>query len=176
MKHAFPKREVHYEHSVDLADLLAKLKTTLLISTYQAGKLAVVGSLRGQVRLSLHNFDRPMGVSVDPRGQTMAVATRDKVWHLKNAREIAPQVEPIGTHDACFLTRTAHVTGEISSHEMGWANKISGLSTHSFPAFVRSTADLALCLAGNRSLSAVSPQKIVVISTAWQWMATDRDM
>jgi uncharacterized protein (TIGR03032 family) len=115
-----PEREVRFEHSVDFADLLAKLNTTLLVSTYQAGKLAVIGSQQRKLTLSFHNFDRPMGVAVDPRADRLAVAARDKVWFLRNARDIAPQVEPAGTYEACFVTRTAQVTGEIQSHEMEW--------------------------------------------------------
>jgi uncharacterized protein (TIGR03032 family) len=115
-----PEREVRFEHSEDLADLLAKLNTTLLVSTYQAGKLALIGSQQRQLTLSFHNFDRPMGVAIDPHANRLAVAARDKVWFLRNARDIAHQVEPAGMYEACFVTRTAQVTGEIQSHEMGW--------------------------------------------------------
>jgi hypothetical protein len=36
-------REVHYEYSRDLAPLLTRLGASLVVSTYQAGKLVVVG-------------------------------------------------------------------------------------------------------------------------------------
>lgn len=32
-----------------------------------------------------------------------------------------PPVEPAGRHDVCFLTRSAHFTGEIQAHELAWA-------------------------------------------------------
>ena len=38
-----------------------------------------------------------------------------------NARDIASQLPPPGNHGACFLTRSAQVTGEIQAHEMAWA-------------------------------------------------------
>ena len=65
------EREVGYEHSSDLARLLGSLNASLLVSTYQAGKLAVIGSHRGQLPLSFHNFDRPMGMAIDSRANTM---------------------------------------------------------------------------------------------------------
>lgn len=116
------EREVRYEHSLDLASLLERLKASLLVSTYQAGKLAVIGSRRQQLALSFHNFDRPMGVAVDRQANTMAVAARGKVWFLRNARDIASKLGPAGEHEACFLTRSAQVTGEIQAHEMAWVD------------------------------------------------------
>jgi uncharacterized protein (TIGR03032 family) len=34
---------------------------------------------------------------------------------------VARKLEPAGKHDACFLPRSAHVTGDILVHEMAWA-------------------------------------------------------
>ncbi len=117
------QREVRFEHSRDLADVLERVPASLLISTYQAGKIAVVGSDQRQLSLTFHNFDRPMGVALNARGDTLAVAARNKVWLLRDAATIAPQLQPVGRHDACFLTRSAQVTGEIQAHEMGWADE-----------------------------------------------------
>ncbi|NLE37881.1 MAG: TIGR03032 family protein [Pirellulaceae bacterium] len=116
------QREVCYEHSSDLAELLDSLKATLLISTYQAGKLVLIGSCQHRLVLSFHNFDRPMGVAIDDAGETMAVAAKDKVWFLRNVRDVAPRIEPAGTHEACWLTRSARLTGEIQAHEMAFAD------------------------------------------------------
>jgi hypothetical protein len=46
------RREVSYEHSQDLAEILASLNASLLISTYQAGKLIVVGCQQSRLALS----------------------------------------------------------------------------------------------------------------------------
>ena len=115
------QRQVSFEHSQDLAEVLGALNASLSISTYQAGKLAVLGSHEHKLTLSFHNFDRPMGVAVHPTGDRMAVAARNKVWFLRNDRSVAPQLEPVGANQACFLTRSAQVTGEIQAHEMGWS-------------------------------------------------------
>lgn len=115
------QRVVAYEHSRDLADLLATLNATLLVSTYQAGKLAVIGSHDGRLARSFQNFDRPMGVAIDRHANRMAVAARNKVWMLSNNRDIAGEMHPAGGCDACFLTHSAQVTGEIQAHEMAFA-------------------------------------------------------
>ena len=60
-----------------------------------------------------------MGLAVD--GGRLALARRDQVWFLRDAPDIAPRVEPAGRHDACFLPRSSHVTGDIGVHELAWA-------------------------------------------------------
>jgi uncharacterized protein (TIGR03032 family) len=49
------------------------------------------------------------------------VGTRNQIWTLRNAPDIAPRVEPAGMHDACYVPRSAHVTGDIGIHEIAWA-------------------------------------------------------
>src|SRR5205823_2242709 len=38
-----------------------------------------------------------------------------------NAPDVAPRVGPAGRHDACFLPRSSHVTGDVGVHELAWA-------------------------------------------------------
>ena len=66
----------------------------------------------------VRTFERPMGLAVD--AQRLTVGTRNQVWFLRNAPDIAPRVEPPGQHDACYLPRSSHVTGDIGVHEMAW--------------------------------------------------------
>jgi uncharacterized protein (TIGR03032 family) len=40
-----------------------------------------------------------------------------------NAPDIAPRLEPAGLHDACYLPRSCHVTGDIAVHELAWADE-----------------------------------------------------
>jgi uncharacterized protein (TIGR03032 family) len=69
----------------------------------------------------VRTFDRPMGLAWD--GRRLAVGTRNQVWFLHDAPDIAPRVEPAGSHDACLLPRSCHVTGDIGVHEMAWAGE-----------------------------------------------------
>src|SRR5262245_55608333 len=111
--------EFHYTQTDTFADLLRQLNVTLLVTTYQANKLLVVRAVQGGLSTLVRTFERPMGLAVDTR--RMALGTRDQVWFLQNAPDIAPRVEPAGAHDACFLPRSCHVTGDIGVHEMAWA-------------------------------------------------------
>ncbi len=113
------RREVTYEYSVDLAALLTAQKTSLLISTYQAGKLVVVGTHENDVALTFHNLDRPMGLALKPG--CLAVGASNQVWFFREAPQVAPWLKPAGKFDTSFLTRSSHVTGDIRCHEMAWA-------------------------------------------------------
>lgn len=115
-------RSVGYSHSDNFATLLEQLGVTLLVSTYQAGKLVAIGSHENQLTLNFHNFDRPMGIAMDDSGDNMAVAGREKVWFLVNDRNVAARLDRPGSYRNCFLTRSAHVTGPIQTHEMAWVN------------------------------------------------------
>jgi uncharacterized protein (TIGR03032 family) len=114
-----PTREIRHEYTHSLPPLLDQLGVSLLVSTYQAGKVIAVGVAAGELTLSYHNFERAMGLAVKP--DRIAVAARAQVWFLHAAPDLAAPVEPASRHDACFLTRSSHFTGEVHAHELAWA-------------------------------------------------------
>jgi uncharacterized protein (TIGR03032 family) len=113
-----PTREIRHEYTRTFPALLNQLGVSLLVSTYQAGKVVAVGVARGELTLSYHNFERAMGLAVKP--DSIAVGARAQVWFLRGAPDLASQVAPTGRHDSCFLTRSSHFTGEIQAHELAW--------------------------------------------------------
>jgi uncharacterized protein (TIGR03032 family) len=117
MPSAAPDREVQYEYSLNLAPLLEHLQVTLLVSTYQAGKLVIVSSKDGKPEFAFPSFERAMGVAVKP--DRLAIGARTVIWLLRSAPDIAERLASRG-YDACYLTRAAHYTGDIHIHEMGW--------------------------------------------------------
>src|SRR5947209_13942306 len=101
----------HYTQTESFVALLRQLGASLLVSTYQANKLLVARATGGGLSMLVRTFERPMGLAVDARRLT--VGTRKQIWFLRNAPDIAPRIEPAGQHDACFLPRSCHVTGDI---------------------------------------------------------------
>lgn len=114
-----PPVEFHYVQSDRFVDLLAKLGASLVVSTYQANKLLVARAQQSGLSILVRTFDRPMGICADAR--RIVLGTRNQIWTLRNAPDIARQVEPLGVHDACYVPRGAHVTGDIGIHEMAHA-------------------------------------------------------
>jgi uncharacterized protein (TIGR03032 family) len=118
--------EFRYTQTDSFVELLHRLGASLLVSTYQANKLLAVRASSCGLSTLVRTFDKPMGLAVhDGR---LALGTRREVWFLRNAPDIAPRIEPAGQHDACYLPRSAYVTGDIGVHEIAWAS--SPLSPH----------------------------------------------
>ncbi|HEV2686947.1 MAG TPA: TIGR03032 family protein [Bryobacteraceae bacterium] len=113
--------EFRYSQSDSFVALLKQLSASLLVTTYRANKLLVLREQHGGLSILVRTFDRPMGLAADSR--RIALGTRDQVWQFRNAPDLARQVEPRETHDACFLPRSSHVTGDIGIHEIAWAGK-----------------------------------------------------
>ena len=114
-------REVRFRHSPSFIEVLREARCSLLVSTYQAGKLLSIGLADDKIHFSFHNFDQAMGVAVSPR--QVAVGAKNQIWFLQYNSQLAPSIEPAGRYDACYLARSAHVTGGIHCHEMGWGGE-----------------------------------------------------
>jgi uncharacterized protein (TIGR03032 family) len=113
------EREIRYEHSRDFPAVLERCGISLLVSTYQAGKLFAVGSRQGKPALAFHNFEQVMGMAV--QRDRIAVGVQNQIWFLRSAPDIAPRLAPAGFYDACYLARASHFTGDIHAHELAWA-------------------------------------------------------
>src|SRR5262245_34986040 len=113
--------EFHYTQTESFVALLRQLGASLLVSTYQANKLLVARATADGLSLLVRTFERPMGLAVDV--QRLTIGTRSQIWFLRHAPDLAPRVEPAGQHDACFLPRSCHVSGDIGVHELAWAGE-----------------------------------------------------
>lgn len=120
VKPAAPAPPLRSVHTAGFAPLLEELGISLLVSTYQAGKLVVLRADGAAVNTHFRTFQTPMGIAYN--GERLAVGTAMEIWEFHNAPAVARNLEPAGKHDACFLPRTSHVTGNVQMHEMAWAN------------------------------------------------------
>jgi len=113
-----PLRSVH---TANLPALLERLHISLVVSTYQAGKAIVVRNDGGALNTHFRTFGKPMGIAADHTRLTIGGA--NTVWEYRNMPAVAEKLEPPGKHDACFLPRRIHVTGDIDIHELAWDSK-----------------------------------------------------
>ena len=104
-----------------MPEILNELGVTLIVSTYQSGRLVLV---RAENDTTLNTHFRamvsPMGIAVGPT--SLAIGTKQEVWDYRNQREVTGRLEPAGKHDACFVPRNVHYTGDIRIHEVGFAS------------------------------------------------------
>lgn len=123
--------------TANLPNILAQLKISLAVSTYQAGKVILVrydeqpgsngeSAPVGIVNTHFRNFAKPMGMAlhVGDHGVRLTVGGANRVTELRNMPAVARKLEPgpsgRGKHDACFLPRSIHITGDIDIHELAW--------------------------------------------------------
>jgi uncharacterized protein (TIGR03032 family) len=93
--------------------------SSLLVSTYQTGRLVCARARDGALNTHFREYDKPMGIAV-AEGR-IALGTRTEVWDLRDMPEAAAKLEPAGSHDACYLPRNRHVTGDIAVHDLTFA-------------------------------------------------------
>jgi uncharacterized protein (TIGR03032 family) len=99
---------------------MRQLGIALFVTTYQAGKLAIVRAEGDRINTHFRSFQTPKGLAL--AGDRMALGTRFQVWEFHKVRAAARKLPPVGRHDACFLPRSCHVTGNVQVHEMAWAD------------------------------------------------------
>src|SRR6185295_4698922 len=98
-------------HTSNLPELFDQLGISLIVSTYQAGKAIVVRNDNGTLNTHFRTFTKPMGIVADHNRLTIGGA--NTVWEYRNMPEVAKKLKPAGKHDACYLPRRIHVTGDI---------------------------------------------------------------
>jgi uncharacterized protein (TIGR03032 family) len=108
-------------HTTSFPAILEQLASALVVTTYQAGKLVILRSDGGVMNTHFRAFNKPMGLALG-RGR-LAVGTAVDVWEFRNVPAVAAKIEPAGKHDACFLPRSAHVTGDVQIHEMAYVSR-----------------------------------------------------
>lgn len=124
-----PLRSVH---TSNFSAILQELGVSILVTTYQAGKLVMLRPEGDRLNTHFRGFSKPMGLAVD--GDRLAIGTSVEIWEYHNAPAVARQLEPAGTNDACFLPRSSVCTGDIQIHEMAWArNQDSGATGQQEP-------------------------------------------
>jgi uncharacterized protein (TIGR03032 family) len=98
---------------------LASTGGSLAFSTYQAGKLFLVG-LRPDGRLSIfeRTFPRCMGMAVSEDGRSLALATQYQIQRFDNVLPVGQASE--AGFDAVYAPHAGWVTGDLDVHDVGW--------------------------------------------------------
>ena len=101
---------------------LSQTGGSLAITTYQAGKLALVGWNGQQVTVLLRQFPKPMGLAV--QGERLALATNHEVCIFANAPLLAYEYvenQP-GRYDSLYLPRITYFTGDLNIHDLAFGS------------------------------------------------------
>jgi uncharacterized protein (TIGR03032 family) len=165
-----------------LLQLLDQGQLSLLISTYQAGKLVIARADGDAVNTHFRMFDKPMGMVADLN--RLYLGTRNGILLFRNMPALGRRTEPKDRCDAVYVPRQKHFTGDIDIHEMAldsrgklWAvnTRFSCLCTfdvdHSFsprwrPKFVSAYAPEDRCHLNGLAMKEGLPTWVTALGTA----------
>lgn len=96
---------------------------SIAVTTYQAGKLALIGWDGRQPTLLLRDFEKPLGIVT--QGPRIAMATRHDVTVFANAPLLAHDYleESPGKYDALYLPRVSYHTGDLNVHDLAFGKE-----------------------------------------------------
>ncbi|MBC7882251.1 MAG: TIGR03032 family protein [Anaerolineae bacterium] len=99
--------------SEGFGEWLATQDCSLAFTTYQAGKLFLVGQQpTGQLSVFERSFDRCMGLYAD--GSRLYMSTLFQIWRFEEV--LKGQV--LRGYDAQFVPRQSYVTGDLDTHDL----------------------------------------------------------
>jgi uncharacterized protein (TIGR03032 family) len=101
--------------STDFTAWLHAQNTALAITTYQIGKLFLIGApTPDRLSVTERTFQRCLGVSVV--GQSLYLAGVNSILRFEN---VVPQHEQLEGHDAVYVPQIAWYTGDVFAHDLG---------------------------------------------------------
>src|SRR3954469_23223877 len=93
---------------------LAEQQVSLAFSTYQTGKLFVLGRHPdGRLAVFERTFNRCMGLW--PDGQTLWASTQYQLWRFEN---VLRPGELYQGHDRLYVPKVGHTTGDLDIHDV----------------------------------------------------------
>lgn len=114
-----PAEALKSEFSSSFLTLLEQGRLSIAVSTYQAGQVVFLRADEDKLNTHFCAFNRPMGLAF--KGNRLVIGTNNEIFEFRNTPAVAPKVEPKGRHDACFIPRSVHYTGNIDIHEIDFA-------------------------------------------------------
>ena len=113
-----PQQVLASVHTANFAELLTHFKSSLAVTTYQAGKLVLLRADGKAINTHFRTFNRPMGMAAD--SERLALGAFMEIAEFRNMPAIASRLENPPRHDAVYRARRGHITGAIDIHEMAW--------------------------------------------------------
>lgn len=99
----------------DFISWLEASRSTLAVTTYNSGKLALFSAPNGELQASYWSFPRPMGLAVS--GHRLALATRDHFWRFRWSGDDEIVSGPLRKS---ISVASVVATGRIDAHDVAY--------------------------------------------------------
>ncbi len=107
---------IHAVESENLSSIMQEIDSSLLVSTYESGKVMTLSPGDKNCHLSFHAMEKAMGIA--RQDGRIAIGSRRAVWKYHRVRALGPKLEPAVVD--CFVPFQARYTGNIDVHEMSF--------------------------------------------------------
>ena len=82
-----PDATLRSVHTSNLPALFEQLRISLVVSTYQAGKVILIRNDQGVLNTHFRTFAKPMGIAAD--GARLTIGGTNTVWYYRNVPAVA---------------------------------------------------------------------------------------
>ena len=111
---AAPEPRLELSTSRQMPEWMAEQRLSLAFTTYQAGKLFLIGLLPdGKLSLFERTLPRCMGLAIE--GNSLYVSSLYQLWRFENT--LAPGEQHDG-YDRLYLPQVGYVTGDLDVHDV----------------------------------------------------------
>ncbi|MEN6450030.1 MAG: TIGR03032 family protein [Thermoguttaceae bacterium] len=127
----------------DFQSWLSQAGGSVAVSTYQAGKVALIGWDGRQVTLLMREFDKPLGLTV--AGDRLLLATRHDLMIMCNSAPLAHDYFPDqpGRYDALYLPRATYHVGDVNVHDVAMLGSDIWLAVTRFCCLAKVSLDFS---------------------------------
>jgi len=135
--------EIGCAASAEFHGWISRAGGSLAITTYQAGKVAMIGWDGQRVTLLMRQFDKPLGLAV--QRNRLALAARHDLWLFSNAPPLAHNYleDNPGRYDALYLPRATFHTGDLHTHDVAFVGDDLLLVNTRFSCLARLSRDFS---------------------------------
>jgi hypothetical protein len=107
---AAPDVALRSVHTSNLPAVLDRLQISLVVSTYQAGKVILIRSAGDTLNTHFRTFTKPMGLAAD--GARLTIGGTNTVWDYRNIPAVGRTLDPPDQHPV-RLRPVAHSREEL---------------------------------------------------------------
>lgn len=110
--------KLQIEFTPEITEIFNKINSTLLISTYQAGRLIALGSTNGEKLTQIpFSFKKPMGIAI--QDSKLAIATLDEIHFLSSKGDLHERKKMNSKgFDRFYVHRATYNTNRLDVHDI----------------------------------------------------------
>jgi uncharacterized protein (TIGR03032 family) len=113
------QQQISFTYSQNIVAVLKQLKCTIVMSTYQSGKLMIIGQYDDAIDIRYKDFPRPMGMYAS--NNKLWAGLGHGIWQFNNFSNAGKNLDN-REFNACYLPMNIYFTGDIDIHEMQYCN------------------------------------------------------